>query len=258
MLQVHPSTSNETLTRTSISNIEPETISEKLEIIISNQTTQSKEVQNLQNEVRDIKQYIESLIDENETLRSENRQLKHEFQKNKIELEKIKQKQLLKQIEISGVPDKISQNAASAVIKIAEKVGSNIEEKDIKDLYLKKNNSKKSGEPAKIIIKFHKLGTKINFLENLKKKTISTKIFEMIPNEGETDDDNNAIYINDDNAIYINERLTPYFNFLYKKARDLKKTKNIEYAWVKNGKVFIRKTSSSKVIHVTEENNLNV
>lgn len=51
---------------------------------------------------------------------------------------------------------------------------------------------------------------------------------------------------------------TPYFSLLYKKARDLKKAKNIQFTWVKSGKLFIRKTPTSKIIRIFQESNLNV
>lgn len=58
--------------------------------------------------------------------------------------------------------------------------------------------------------------------------------------------------------IFINEKLSSYFSLLFKKARDMRRKRIIQFAWVKDGKVFIRINENSKTIRVLHENNLNI
>lgn len=60
----------------------------------------------------------------------------------------------------------------------------------------------------------------------------------------------------DDNIIYINHDLTIENQKLLKLTRDFKKAHNYKYAWFSNGNVLLRKTTDSKIIHITKEDDL--
>ncbi|KAL3279350.1 hypothetical protein HHI36_016857 [Cryptolaemus montrouzieri] len=58
--------------------------------------------------------------------------------------------------------------------------------------------------------------------------------------------------------IFINQDLTPYIQELYKKVRDFKKKENYKFAWAdESGKIFLRKTETSKIIEINSEDKLN-
>ncbi|KAL3269014.1 hypothetical protein HHI36_008098 [Cryptolaemus montrouzieri] len=60
------------------------------------------------------------------------------------------------------------------------------------------------------------------------------------------------------NYIFINQDLMPYIQELYKKVGDFKRKENYKFAWVdESGKMFLRKTETSKAIEVNSEDKLN-
>ena len=48
--------------------------------------------------------------------------------------------------------------------------------------------------------------------------------------------------------IYINEDLTKINQIIFKKARDLKRQKIIEFAWARNGRIYVKKTATSNKV----------
>lgn len=66
--------------------------------------------------------------------------------------------------------------------------------------------------------------------------------------------------MNTDNnrPIYVTEQLSAKQQFIFKKARDLKRAKKIQFAWVKNGNILIRRTAGSKAVNITNITELNI
>ncbi|KAG5867135.1 hypothetical protein JTB14_011342 [Gonioctena quinquepunctata] len=56
--------------------------------------------------------------------------------------------------------------------------------------------------------------------------------------------------------LYISEHLSPENKILFKKTRDLAKTKSFKYVWIKNGNILIRKDESSRVKRIECEDDL--
>lgn len=61
----------------------------------------------------------------------------------------------------------------------------------------------------------------------------------------------------EERAIYINPNLTKERQFLYKIARDARKNKKLDFVWVKNGEIFIRKNENSKILKLIYKDQLN-
>lgn len=55
-----------------------------------------------------------------------------------------------------------------------------------------------------------------------------------------------------ENPFYINEQLTEYTSDLFKEARILRNEGRLEYAWLKNGKVFVKAYGSTETIKVRD------
>lgn len=178
---------------------------------------------------------------------------------NRIEIEKLKQYQLRKQIEISGieVSNTAEQDLTLTVTKIAHTVGMNLESKNVKFASASGLKSKKSGEPNNIVVEFENIEIKNSFMKAIKNKDLTNDIFDK-PKSDNCSENNDYHNNEPSNPIFFNERNTAYFGLLFKKARDLKRNKKIAFAWVKDGKLFIRKTTTSKIIRVLQESDLNV
>ncbi|XP_055388058.1 uncharacterized protein LOC129616460 [Condylostylus longicornis] len=213
-------------------------INSKLELIIKNQNSQGEDLNKLQKELMELKNLINDLIDDNLRLKNENTLLKED-------IEQLKQKRYRKCIEVCGVTKTNDENPKAIIKTISQNIGVELEDNDIEEIYRMRNSSTKSGEPEKIMVKFNKVETKLNILKSAKKAKLTIEIFDK-----QIDNRNNF--------IFINERLTKYFNRLYKQARDSKKRKIIQYAWVRSGNIFIRVTDNSPIIKILSETSLNV
>ena len=55
-----------------------------------------------------------------------------------------------------------------------------------------------------------------------------------------------------ENTFYINEQLTEHTSHLYKKARTLGDERRVQYAWLKNGKVFVKAYDNTETIRIKD------
>ncbi|KAJ0169231.1 hypothetical protein K1T71_015261 [Dendrolimus kikuchii] len=56
--------------------------------------------------------------------------------------------------------------------------------------------------------------------------------------------------------IFISDHLTPYYKLLHKKARQAVKDNNYKYIWLSECKILVRKNDTSKVILISNDNDL--
>lgn len=78
-------------------------IMQKLDVILSKQTSHEEKLSQIQIEVREFKEILNNLIDENTKLFNENSVLKRQIDKNNLDMEQLKQHRFTKFIEISGI-----------------------------------------------------------------------------------------------------------------------------------------------------------
>lgn len=86
-----------------------------------------------------------------------------------------------------------------------------------------------------------------NFLQQYLVKFTSTNIVEKIRQNKKRKVLNTSMLSSEHHIpprpIYINEHM-------YKKARDARREKKVEFTWVKNGEVYVRKTANSRPISI--------
>ena len=61
---------------------------------------------------------------------------------------------------------------------------------------------------------------------------------------------------NNKRKIFINQSLCPYYRKLYSMMKDFNNEGLIDYFWITNGTIKIRKSSQSKPISITHESDL--
>ena len=61
---------------------------------------------------------------------------------------------------------------------------------------------------------------------------------------------------NNKRKIFINQSLCPYYGKLYSMMKDFNNEGLIDYFWITNGTIKIRKSSQSKPISITHESDL--
>lgn len=138
----------------------------------------------------------------------------------------------LNNLKLTGVPEAEREDLYSSVINLAEGLGEPLTKDEI-DVINRVPSYAKDSKP--IIVRFVSRWKKEEILQKLltQKRKLTTVDAKL---QGPT------------RPIFINEHLTRQNETLAKGARDLKKTKIILYTWVRNTKVFIKKTENSPPI----------
>lgn len=149
-----------------------------------------------------------------------------------IRLAELEQINLSNQIEISGVDENTNENPIETAKNIASKLGIEISNEDFSDVY--RVPDRRQGFPRKIIIKFH--NSSIPIRHNLLAAKNKTKKLS--------------------SSLYIGEVLSAYNKDLLWKTKKRAQELNYQYTWFKNGKVFTRKSTESKVINIKHERDL--
>ena len=142
----------------------------------------------------------------------------------------------LNNLKITGVPEKENENLYTTVINISKAIGEPLELNEIDIVHRVPSYSKSMPKP--IIVRFVNRWKKENILFKLrsqKKRTTTTDAGD----EGR------------ERPIFINEHLAQSGETLAKKARDLKRSKKVLHTWVRNARVYIRKTEDGPARCVT-------
>lgn len=143
----------------------------------------------------------------------------------------MKQEILNNNILICGVPQTEDENLFGIAKNIIKAIDVELNDRDIQTVVRNSTSHENITIINAIVVKLHSENVKQQILIAKKTKRITTKIF----------DENVAV--SEIRPIYINEHLKRSKQYLFKKARDLKRARNVKYAWVKNGE--IRKTDDS-------------
>lgn len=208
----------------------------------------------LNSEIRDLKATIiefqeqtNALSEENCDLRNSNEILQGHINHLEDSLENFKQKSMENDIEIWGVDETNSENLDNIVKDLFSALDVNITETHIKDIFRKTTHDDRTNK-AGIIVKCHRKDIRDRILLNKKGKLINC-----IDGRFNIMDLNSSSRIEvpkGTRPIYINEHITAFKKLLFKKARDLKRSNKVKFAWVKNGGVYIRESDKSKIIPI--------
>ncbi|CAG9815871.1 unnamed protein product [Phaedon cochleariae] len=146
-------------------------------------------------------------------------------------LNHIEQKDKMKNIVVSGIP-KQEEEVSETMKKLFKAMKVQINDGDVLETFRLNSN-----EDAPILLK----------LKNMEEKnTLMSKIRDL-----------KGIKLNEcglsggNKSIYFNEDLTRQNQLLFKKARELKKEKKYNKAYVSNGKIYLKKNENDRPIRIT-------
>lgn len=205
-------------------------------------------VSSIQMELASYREIVTNLTEQNISLRNENVELKHRVDNIENQIEDMKQSHLNNNILICGVPEADKENLLSIVDTIGNTVGISVNSADICNVYRKKlpsNNS--SGLPAPIVVHFSNTKMRNSILAASKTKQFDSHI---LPSELQ----------HPKRPIYLNEQLTRRKQFLFREARQMKRDGIVQYAWTKNGEIYVRKNEGSphvKFKNIDQRNDFN-
>lgn len=209
-----------------------ESINYKIDMILKKQDRSDDRISMLQKTVNDYKEVVDQLIDDNVEIKNENVKLNNKINMLEINLERFKQQQLDNTIIIDGIKADKNEDLNEIVIGLGKALSVNVKRTDIKSTereYLNQT-SKKSGQPPSIVVTVYNNTIKEQLFEAKKGKHLTTEIF----NDTEK------------KPLYVSDALTDLNKFLLSKVKKLRNENKIKYAWVKNGKVLVRKEEGGK------------
>lgn len=210
-------------------------IESKLDQLIGWQKDVITEIRGIQNTLEELRTTTETLMDEQQQLRSDNFELRRQLELNEIEIDQLRQEKLRKTLEISNVPVAEDEDLFDKVTQICHGIGVVLDISEVKEIFRAPTyQSQKSQIPPPIQLK---LSSKKKRDELLAKKREKKELTTAILDKG-TDKPVN---------IYISEVLTKRNRYLFKLARDLRRSDRIKFAWFRDGRLLVRKTEKAKV-----------
>ncbi|XP_059055163.1 uncharacterized protein LOC131849175 [Achroia grisella] len=141
-------------------------------------------------------------------------------------------------VEVIGIPETINEDLRSYMSKIATKAGLQISLDDILEVHRITPKVRIQGRPRMIILKLKSRLLKDNFISKVRKYHPTTKDIGL-PGDAK--------------SIFVYENLTTYNKGLLKKIKDIAKSKQYQFIWVKNGKIYVRKSDTFPAIHINSE-----
>ncbi|CAG9825656.1 unnamed protein product [Phaedon cochleariae] len=177
-----------------------------------------------------------------EKLSKENADLKVMVGQLTTRIDNIEQQARLNNIEIQGVPEKSNENIIQILEHIGQHIQCTISPSNVNSTH-RVAHSTQSEKPKSIIVKFHSKVKRDEILAAAKIKRLSY-----------SDKSQPGLVIeNISRGLFINEHLTTNTKLLLKKAKDMSKSNNYKFVWVRNGGVFARKNERSKVLRIVNE-----
>ncbi|XP_072144399.1 uncharacterized protein [Dermacentor andersoni] len=189
---------------------------------------------------RDIERYREELAEmkaEAAECRAANEELRVELKQARKEIIGLKQYSRSMNLEIQGLPVAANEDLGKAVAEIAKCLGTSVADGDIDVVHRVPSKDKKK---PNVVLKFVSRTAREKLLSAARKKTLKA----------------DRLGFDTSDLVYINEHLCVENKMLLGKARKLKKEKNWKYVWVSQGKILMRKSENSSILHVTCEDDL--
>lgn len=160
----------------------------------------------------------------------------------------------LNNLEISGIPFKKGENLHNILLNIAQKVGFSLSPSNIDYIHRVRrypHNSEKNGDASKIqlsevpniVVRFTQRKEKSDMLAAVRARRNLT-----------------SADLNIDGAsrsVFVNDHLAPHNKILFGRARKCGKELQYKYIWSRDCKLFLRKTDTSNIIHISHESDLN-
>lgn len=205
-----------------------------------------------------ISMQMDDIIKHYTHMQEENKQLKKKIETVEIKttnlekkvnhleslLDREYQKELRNNIVIAGLPQNI-QDKKKVILQIASKINANINSEDIQDItLLKSRNENDKKNPLWSV----KLNSEFAKNEMMAKKRSYKHLFTAELNEHLTQNGNHE--------IFFRHHLSQLQAKLYYEAKTIKANQNMEFLWIKNGNIFLRKNQNAKIFSISNYNDI--
>lgn len=215
-------------------------VSSKLDEFKKSLEFNSSVIEDLKTTVSELKTATTLLKQENEKLKTENLSFKKELKYVKQEVIELQQYSRRCNIEINNLPEVENENLLEVLLKIGTVSECKLKDSTVVAHRIPGFNKDK---PKPIIVQLSSKPVRDSLLKSLRDRKLKT-----------TDISQRFV----DMPIYFNEHLAPELKKLFYLARKYKTENNFKYCWVKDGKILIRKSESSRIYRIKNEDDLNV
>jgi regulator of replication initiation timing len=228
----------------------PNQFDELKKMLLTFQSTQTA----IYNDVKELKEsqgflakVFDDLMEQNKKISLENSELKNRIarleenetinklgiQKLEDDMDELKQKELSRDVIITGIPRTNSFSPNQLVKNIFMVLNSKVTLDDVEQCYLKKVIQNK----IELLILFVRLKTEKNKIALFEDRKNYGKLFL------------NQIGFNENNEkqLFLRENITISKRKLYAKAKEFKEKCCFKFLWIKNGKIHLRQADKSKV-----------
>lgn len=186
-------------------------------------------INSLENQIAEDKQHIQNLEQKIEDIQRESR-------KTCIEIKNVPRK-----------PKESKEDLLNMVITLSNTIKCPLQKGDIRDIYrVRSKQEGKSNTP--IIVEMGSTMVKNEILRTCKAHNIKHK--------GNLSTTHLGIHSVEPSSIFVAEQLTARASRLYFLARELKRRKIFEFCWTNFGRVYLRKSENSQIIHIVNESQL--
>lgn len=150
----------------------------------------------------------------------------------KMRINEIEQHSKKNNIIISGVPFEQNEKLRDIFVKIASKLGENVNDYDIGAIH---RLYTKRGIPG-IIVRMNDSEKKFNLVKQSKRMKIEGRNVGITPSY----------------PIFIDEQMTQYNAELHRKALELRKSGVIKFVWHRNGKILVRRSEEEEAVRIQD------
>ncbi|XP_026744662.1 putative leucine-rich repeat-containing protein DDB_G0290503 [Trichoplusia ni] len=196
----------------------------------------------------DLKKGHESSKETVKKLEQENQELKTTVVELNERLNNLEQQSRSNNLEVQCVPENKNENVYSIIAQLARVVNCDISEKDVVHCTRIAKTNSSSTRPRSIIVQL----STIRKRDELLAATIKY-------NKTNPQDKLNCShlgYAGPITPVYVAEHLSPTNRALHAATRIKAKEKNYKYIWVRNGRIFVRKTDGEEVLQIKTKNGL--
>lgn len=204
----------------------------------------------LEDQYENIKKDLSARNEVIKILQLENKTLHSKVNDLQTRLTLIENQSRASNLEIQCIPEHRSENIISTVKQLAANVKYNLSDTDIQSCSRIMKINKESPRPRSVLVKFSSPRIRDNFLA-------ATIAFNKQAKCNEDKLNTSHIGIGGKKQpIYVTEHLPPATKALHAEARIKAKELKYEFVWIKNGRVFMRKSKSSDYIIIKSSESL--
>lgn len=190
-------------------------------------------IQDLQKSFKDLQQKMIVMEKNQEKLETQNQELRKKVKDLEHFVQDMVQDGNKCKVEVTGIPQNVDYKIFTA--QVLEKIEVSNIEFSVEKTTIRKPNC--APEVKSLVVTFQSEEIRDKVLEKVRKNKPNLKTDQFSSQQPVM-------------SIYINECLSAYMKKLFYEAKRLKQDKNYAFAWVRNGRILIKKTEGANAIRL--------